>query len=112
MYWDDEPSRRNFTITTKKIEWISAARKDVMQYIRDKKFVRTSRCRKCKSNWFGETVLTISTTKTIIQHTTAKRTAISFVEIAMAKQRRLANGNQRYIRRDCWLQNNKEESQL
>jgi 5-methylcytosine-specific restriction endonuclease McrA len=48
MYWDDEPSRRNFTITTKKIEWISAAGKDVMQYIRDKKFVRTSRCRKCK----------------------------------------------------------------
>jgi 5-methylcytosine-specific restriction endonuclease McrA len=47
LFFDEAPSRRNFTITTKRIEWMSAAGKDVMQYIRDKKFVKTSYCREC-----------------------------------------------------------------
>lgn len=50
MIFDFElPSRRGFSITTKKREWMSAARKDVMLYDRDKKFVKTSYCRKCKT---------------------------------------------------------------
>ncbi len=44
----EPPARRNFTITTKRIEWMSAAGRDVMKYIRDKKFAKTSHCRKCK----------------------------------------------------------------
>jgi len=49
----EPPTRRNFSIATKKIEWMSAAGKDVMQYVRDKKFVKTSYCRKCgtKLTW-------------------------------------------------------------
>ena len=43
-----EKKRKPFSLTAKKIEWMSAAGKDVMQYIRDKKFVKTSKCRKCK----------------------------------------------------------------
>ena len=49
LFFDEAPARRNFSITQKKIEWISAAGKDVMQYLRDKKFVKTSYCRRCKT---------------------------------------------------------------
>ena len=49
IFGAEPPARKNFTITTKRIEWMSAAGKDIMQYIRDKKFVKTSRCRKCKT---------------------------------------------------------------
>jgi len=44
----EPPARRNFTITTKRIEWISSAGGDVGRYLRDKKFVKTSKCRRCK----------------------------------------------------------------
>ncbi|MFC2071144.1 hypothetical protein ACFLUU_00280 [Chloroflexota bacterium] len=49
IFFDESPARRNFTITTKIVEWMSAAGKDVMQYLRDKKFVKTSYCRKCRT---------------------------------------------------------------
>ncbi|OGO24376.1 MAG: hypothetical protein A2Z28_02725 [Chloroflexi bacterium RBG_16_51_9] len=49
MIFGPEPTaRRNFTITTKRIEWISAAGGDVGKYLREKKFVKTSKCRKCR----------------------------------------------------------------
>ena len=50
LLYSSPPGRRNFPISVKKIEWVSAADKDVMQYIRDKKFVKTSYCRnpKCR----------------------------------------------------------------
>jgi hypothetical protein len=53
-----EPSaRRNFTITTKRIEWMDAAGKNVAQFMRDKKLVKTSYCRKChrKLTWGDRT---------------------------------------------------------
>jgi len=44
----ESPARRNFTITTKRIEWMDAAGKNVAVYLRDKKkFVKTSYCREC-----------------------------------------------------------------
>ena len=49
MSWDKTPARRNFTITTRRIEWMDAAGKNVGQFLRDKKFVQTSYCRKCKT---------------------------------------------------------------
>ncbi len=51
MVFAPEPSsRRNFPISVKKIEWMSAAGADVGRYLRDKKyFLKTSRCRKCKT---------------------------------------------------------------
>jgi len=45
----EPPARKNFTITTKRIEWMDAAGKNVGQFLRDKKFVKTSYCRKCKT---------------------------------------------------------------
>jgi hypothetical protein len=44
----ESPARRNFTITTKRIEWISATGGDVGSYLRDKKYTKTSKCRRCK----------------------------------------------------------------
>jgi hypothetical protein len=50
MIFGPEPSaRRNFTITTKRIEWMDAAGRNVGKFLRDKKFVKTSYCRKCKT---------------------------------------------------------------
>jgi hypothetical protein len=45
----EPPARRNFTITTKRIEWMDAAGKNIGQFLRDKKFVKTSYCRKCRT---------------------------------------------------------------
>ena len=50
MIFGIEPTaRRNFTITTKRIEWMDAAGKDIGKFLRDKKFIKTSYCRKCKT---------------------------------------------------------------
>ena len=50
IYFDEAPSRRNFLITQKKIEWMDVAGKNVADYLRDKKkFVKTSYCRRCKT---------------------------------------------------------------
>jgi hypothetical protein len=43
----EPPARRNFRTVTKRIEWMDAAGKNVAQYLRDKKFVKTSKCRQC-----------------------------------------------------------------
>jgi hypothetical protein len=49
IFGPEPPSRRNFPISVKKIEWLDAAKADVGRYLRDKKyFVKTSYCRKCK----------------------------------------------------------------
>ncbi len=48
IFGAEPPARKNFTITTKRIEWMDAAGKNVGQFLRDKKFVKTSYCRKCK----------------------------------------------------------------
>jgi len=46
----ERPARRSFPLTTKRIEWMDAAGKNVAEYLRDKaKFVKTSYCRKCKT---------------------------------------------------------------
>ena len=45
MFFDEAPSRRNFSITQKKIEWMDAAGRDIVQFLRDKKFFKTSYCR-------------------------------------------------------------------
>ena len=49
MFGFDSPTRKNFTITTKHIEWMDAAGRDIGKYLRDKKFIKTSYCRKCKT---------------------------------------------------------------
>jgi hypothetical protein len=50
VFFNEAPSRKNFSITKKKIEWIDAAGKNVAEYLRDKtKFVKTSYCRQCKT---------------------------------------------------------------
>jgi hypothetical protein len=50
IFFDEGPSRKNFSITRKKIEWMDAAGKNVAEYLRDKtKFVKTSYCRECKT---------------------------------------------------------------
>jgi hypothetical protein len=45
IFGDETPRRRDFPISVKKMEWMSAAGKDVIQYLRDRKFVKTSYCR-------------------------------------------------------------------
>ena len=49
IFGTESPARRNFTITTKRIEWMDAAGRDIGQFLRDKKLVKTSYCRKCKT---------------------------------------------------------------
>lgn len=49
ILWSEPSKRKNFTITTKKIEWMDAAGKNVAQFMRDKKLVKTSYCRRCKT---------------------------------------------------------------
>ena len=51
----EPPARRNFSMTTKKIEWMDAAGRNPMEYILGKKFINTSYCRNCgiKLTWGG-----------------------------------------------------------
>jgi len=43
-----EKKRKPFPLSTKKIEWLSAAGRDVHEYIAKRKFYTTSYCRQCK----------------------------------------------------------------
>lgn len=50
LFDDSRSKRKPFTLSQRKVEWIDAAGKDVMEYIRDRKFtVKTSYCRRCKT---------------------------------------------------------------
>lgn len=52
--WDETPTRKNFTLKTKRIEWLKAAGKSgekvLLDYLSDGKIPKlsSSKCRKCK----------------------------------------------------------------
>lgn len=56
LFWDEEKQRRDFTIATKRIEWLNAARTDngkrvLQKYVQDGKVpsrMPRSKCRECK----------------------------------------------------------------
>ena len=58
LFWDEEKQRRDFSIVTKRIEWLSAAKADsakrvLKKYIEDGKVpsrIPRSKCRECKRN--------------------------------------------------------------
>ncbi len=52
-FFGTEKRRKNFTVATKKIEWMKAAGRDPDEYIKNKKFYKTSKCRQCglKLTW-------------------------------------------------------------